>query len=415
MSSFKQVRPGTYEFRIELGYDSLGKRIRKFKTLPCKNDTEAKKILARLEVDIMDGKFVDNNNISFEALYEKWKEEYAPHNLDPKTQETYEYVIDAAILPEFKKAKMKSIMARDIIRYFNREEKAGVGPYALEKRHRCIRSLFYYAKKFEYIKEDVSLEVPKPKVKARKKEYYDEDEIAKLFEVIENASTHQKLMIILAVTGALRRGEVLGIDMYKDIDFENNTIHIRHSVQKTKSEGLRVKGTKTDEERVVTFDELTMEDIKNYRDEREKEIEKISDEYKGFKAENGEKVDLLFAHIDGTPYDPGSVSQFWSRIVERYKLKKIAFHDLRHSSATFLLSQGFSMKAIQERLGHKDISTTMNLYTHVTKKLDAEVGNAFLKVRKGAKKRRKIKSVSRLVSRYVFTIKKGLLKNREKP
>lgn len=383
MSGFRQVRKGYYEFRIELGYDSLGKRIRKFKTLPCKNDSEAKKILARLEVEFEDSKFVDKN-ISFSALYQKWKEEYAPYNMDVGTQEIYEYVIEKSILPYFGKAKVQNILARDIIRYFNKEEKDGVGQYALEKRHRCIRSLFHFAKKFNYIDEDISLEVPKPKIKARKKEYYDEDEIARLFEVIKNVPEHQRLMITLAVIGALRRGEVLGIDMNKDIDFENNTIHIRRSVQKTKKEGLRVKATKTGDERIVTFDEITMDEIKKYRAKRKKEIMKIRNEYKGFVADNGEKVDLLFANIDGTPYDPHTVSQFWRRIVKRYDLKPISFHDLRHSSATYLLSKGFSMKAIQERLGHTDITTTMNLYTHVTKKLDAEAGNAFLDIRKKA-------------------------------
>ncbi|MGO4900989.1 tyrosine-type recombinase/integrase [Bacillus sp. GM2] len=60
-------------------------------------------------------------------------------------------------------------------------------------------------------------------------------------------------------------------------------------------------------------------------------------------------MDLLFGHIDGSPFSPRSVTQFWNRIVKRYK-QKIAFHDLRHSAASYLLSQGLSMKVIQERL-----------------------------------------------------------------
>lgn len=382
MSSFKPVRPGIYEFRLELGYDSTGKRLRKFKNLPCKNDTEAKKILARLEVELMDGKFVDNNTISFTGLYEKWQEEFAPFEIDPRTQENYEYTIECSILPYFQKAKLQNIKAKDIIRFFNNEIKKDVGQYGLETRHRCIRSLFRYAKKFDFIKEDVSLEVPKPKVKPRKKEFYDEDEIGELFNVIPDVPIHQRLIITIALTGALRRGEILGIDMYKDIDFENNTIDIRRSVQKTKELGLRVKGTKTDDERKVTFDQITMDEIAAYKAAREREIKKLKKEYKGFKTVTGEKVDLLFANIDGTPYDPHTVSQFWRRIINRYDMKEISFHDLRHSSASFLLNKGYSMKAIQERLGHKDIKTTMNLYTHVTKKMDNELGNAFLDLRK---------------------------------
>lgn len=77
-----------------------------------------------------------------------------------------------------------------------------------------------------------------------------------------------------------------------------------------------------------------MNEIERYRTERKIEIMKIKKWYKGFKTVDGEKVDLLFANIDGTHYDPHSISQFWSRIVKRYDLKKISFHDLRHSSAS---------------------------------------------------------------------------------
>ncbi|MED2976635.1 tyrosine-type recombinase/integrase [Bacillus swezeyi] len=381
MSNFRQVRPGKYEFRLELGYDSLGKRIRKFKTLPCKNDKEAKKILARLEVDYMDGKFTDDNHIRFEELYKKWQIEFAPFKLDPNTQETYEYVIEGSILPDFRNAKVKKIKARDIIRFLNKSKQNGDGQYALEKKHRCIRSLFTYAKQFEYVTEDVSEEVPKPAIKRRQKDFYDENELSEVFEVIKSQLDYQRLMIILAITGSLRRGEVMAIDMNTDLNFDLNTIRINKSVQRTKKHGLRIKSTKNEEERIVTFDPITMKEIYDYRKKRKKEIMKIRDEYKGFKHENGQHIDLLFGHIDGSPFSPRSVTQFWNRIVKRYNLKKIAFHDLRHSAASYLLSQGFSMKVIQERLGHKDISTTMNLYTHITKELDQDAGNAFLKVR----------------------------------
>ncbi|PAF15918.1 tyrosine-type recombinase/integrase [Terribacillus saccharophilus] len=383
MSHYREKKPGVYEFCIDLGYDSLGKRIRKYRTLPCKGEREAKKMVARLEVEMTDQNHIDSDNIKFDTLYENWKKEYAPSTLDPLTQEGYEYVFEAHILPHFKKATVKDIKARDIIRFLDAGIKRGDGQYGIERRHRCIRSIFKYAAQYDYISKDVSLEVPKPKIRARKKEVYDSDEIVHIFDLLERKEVNQrqKLMITLALTGGLRRGEVMGIDMDEDIDFENNCIYIKRSVQYTKMHGLRVKSTKTDEERTVTFDEITMKEIYEYRRERKKEIMKIRDEYKGYKDVYGNTVNLLFAHIDGTPYAPHTVSQFWRRIVNRYELKKISFHDLRHSSATYLLSKGYNMKAIQERLGHKDYKTTMNLYAHVTKKMETETGNAFLEVR----------------------------------
>jgi integrase len=383
MATYRPIRPGYFEFCIELGYNSLGKRLRKYRTLPCKGEREAKKIAARLEVEFSDENYIDNDNIKFGTLYENWKKEYAPATLDPLTQEGYEYVFEAHILPQFKKATVKDIKARDIIRFLDEGIKRGDGQYGIERRHRCIRSIFKYAVKYDYISKDVSLEVPKPKIRARKKEVYDSEEIAHIFDLLEknNVNKRQKLMITLALTGGLRRGEVMGIDMDEDIDFENNCIYISRSVQYTKRHGLRIKSTKNEEERSVTFDEITMKEIYEYRRERKKEIMKIRDEYKGYKDVNGKVVNLLFAHIDGTPYAPHTVSQFWRRIVKRYELKKISFHDLRHSSATYLLSKGFNMKAIQERLGHKDYKTTMNTYAHVTKKMEKDTGNAFLDVR----------------------------------
>lgn len=137
------------------------------------------------------------------------------------------------------------------------------------------------------------------------------------------------------------RGNPNYIHIEKEIDFENNMIHIRRSLPKTK------------EDRIVTLDPLTMKEIYEYRKIRKGEIMKIRDKYKGFESHNGEHLDLLFANINRIPYSPHSVSQFWSRIVKRFNLKKISFYDLRHSSASYLLLQGFSMKIIQERLGQK--------------------------------------------------------------
>lgn len=346
MSSFRPIRTGVYEFTLELGYDSKGDRIRKYRNRKCKNDREAKKIMARLEVELMDGTLEDPNRMTFTDLYEKWKEDYAPFRLDPNTQETYELVINASLLPVFEKAKVQKLLARDLIKYFNDEKKKGGGSIHIREEHRCLRSLFRFAKEFDYIQKDISIEVPKPPVVARKKDYYDEDEIPEVFEVISNCLPHQRNMVTLALEGGLRRGEVMAIDMYKDIDEKNSGVHINKSLQKTKKHGLRIKETKNGESRFVTLSELTMEELLDYRAIRENEIERIGEEYVGFKAEDGNHVDLLFAHPNGKPFSPHSVSQFWRRIVEKYQLKKIAFHDLRHSSASYLLSQGYSMKVI---------------------------------------------------------------------
>lgn len=76
--------------------------------------------------------------------------------------------------------------------------------------------------------------------------------------------------------------------------------------------------------------------------------------------------DLVFTHKDGTPLFPNSVSRAWTNLAKKIGIKPIRFHDARHSHASLLLRQGVHPRVVQERLGHSTISTTLDIYSHVT-------------------------------------------------
>ncbi|MDT2247894.1 site-specific integrase [Paenibacillus larvae] len=79
----------------------------------------------------------------------------------------------------------------------------------------------------------------------------------------------------------------------------------------------------------------------------------------------------------GKPYFYSYPSEWWSKFIKRHDLKRVRFHDLRHSSATLLIEAGASMKAIQQRLGHSKHQTTADVYAHVTKKVSRETAEKF--------------------------------------
>ena len=78
---------------------------------------------------------------------------------------------------------------------------------------------------------------------------------------------------------------------------------------------------------------------------------------------------------DGKPFHPDSVTQKWERFVDKSQLPKIRLHDLRHSNATALIAAGVNGKIVQHRLGHADISTTFNTYTHVLPEMDGDAAD----------------------------------------
>lgn len=79
---------------------------------------------------------------------------------------------------------------------------------------------------------------------------------------------------------------------------------------------------------------------------------------------------LVWSQADGSGYRPESLTRMWNRFLEKYQLKHIRFHDLRHSCATALLEAGVDPKTVQTRLGHSDITMTLNIYAHCTPTMD---------------------------------------------
>jgi site-specific recombinase XerD len=76
-------------------------------------------------------------------------------------------------------------------------------------------------------------------------------------------------------------------------------------------------------------------------------------------------TDFIIVHPDGKPIYPEYLSQMLTKLQEKANLPKCRFHDLRHLCASIMLKQGVDVKVAQERLGHADISTTLNIYSHV--------------------------------------------------
>lgn len=83
--------------------------------------------------------------------------------------------------------------------------------------------------------------------------------------------------------------------------------------------------------------------------------------------------DYVFCWDNGNPYKPDYISRHFKQILIKYNLPVIRFHDLRHSCASLLVSNGFTLKDIQEWLGHADIQTTANIYAHLDTERKANI------------------------------------------
>jgi len=363
MTGTVQVKKGRPNYYIVLGYiDSSGKRIRPWITtdIPVKgNNKRLANIRLKEVLHEYESKKIDlSKDILFTDFLKQWLENlYLSKSIAQTTYDAYKMTLNAHLLPHFNPLllKVRDIEPRHIQKYVN-EKLIGLSPNTV-KRHmanisKCLDSAvkqniiaFNPAKRIEEIR----------KVKYTGAKFLREKQIEKLLACVKDDPL--EMVILLALFYGLRRSEVLGLK-WGAIDFENKTIRINHTVVKVSKEIHRQDSTKND----CSNDTLPLPDM-------------IKNRLIRWKAQQGEckrlqpfdymDTDYVCTMIDGEPIKPDYVSQHFRILLKKNNLELIRFHDLRHSSASFLKSLGFDLKDIQTWLRHADIQTSMDLYTHL--------------------------------------------------
>ncbi|MFI0811875.1 tyrosine-type recombinase/integrase [Streptomyces echinatus] len=176
----------------------------------------------------------------------------------------------------------------------------------------------------------------------------------------------------LALRTGLRKGELLGLH-WEDLDLATGTASIRRSLQRTRNGGLTHLPTKPRaSERRIALPTECIHSLKKHQERQDKERETAGPDWRY----NG----LVFTTPTGRPLDPANLTRRFRSFLRRTGLRRIRFHDLRHSTATLLLEQGVDLIVIKELLGHAHIGVTAGVYAHVRLRLQRQaidaLGNA---------------------------------------
>lgn len=302
----------------------------------------------------------DENGPMFSDVIDEWLL-YHSTRVSANTLEKYKYAAKH-VKTYFDGVPVGDITSRMLARYFVKK-KAGdpqqsIPPLAAKTlaEHKIILNLsLMYAKTIlKVIASNPALEILPPRKEIKAPNFFTEDELNKVFALIQGNPIEPA--VILAGNYGLRRQETLGLK-WSAISFEDMTFTVRHTVTMVGSKEVASDRTKTTSS-LRTLD-LT-ESIKVY-------LHDLREHQKAMKAVFGDSYvdnDYVCKWPDGRPLKPNYVTREWGKFLAKNGFNHITFHDLRHSSASLLIHLGFSLKDIQEWLGHSDIKSTSR-YTHL--------------------------------------------------
>ena len=227
--------------------------------------------------------------------------------------------------------------------------------------HANLHKALKYAVRIDLIASNPVDKVDRPKPQAFMASYYSAEEMEKLFEAAQGHKL--ELIIQLAAFYGLCRAEVMGL-RWEAIDFEAKTLTIRHIVTSTRIDGKKIlveadrAKTKSSLRTLPLVDPIA-ERLKAVKEQQEYNQKICGNCY------NQKYLGYVFVDAMGNLIQPDSVTTGFPQLLKENGLRRIRFHDLRHSCASLLLKEGVPMKQIQEWLGHSDISTTANIYAHL--------------------------------------------------
>ncbi len=351
-----------YQITIENGTDPItGKRNREYATFKgTRKQAEAEK--NRLIMAIEKGDVINESPIQLGSWMQEWLHLYCV-NVEATTKCNYEGQISRYLIPIIGHIPLKSLENAHIQAWVNKLSADGLSPKTIRNVYMNLNSALKKAKLLKKINDNPCEGTELPKRVKPVFKIYTSDDMSTMLEAAKGTDMYFPLLVE-TMTG-LRRGELLAL-RWSDIDFDEKVIHIHRNRVYAGGKVIEKKPKTSAGVRDLTIGDRFLEAL---RMERTK--------YLCDKAEYGYEFkdqDYVVRQWNGEPYHPQSWKNKWSRFIAEHGLEHIRFHDLRHSNVTALLESGVSMKTVQYRAGHSNISTTMDIYAHCTTKMQQDAG-----------------------------------------
>jgi integrase len=354
----------SWELKFDAGNDPVtGQRLTKYRSFKG-TKAEAKAELVKLMHALTKGAYVERSQITVgEHVRRRIEQWQALGKIGDKTAERYRELHANQIASHIGNVPLQSLKAAAIEKWHatlktsgRKDGTGGLSALTIRHAHRLLSKALKEAARHDLVVRNVAGDEAPPRV--------ERDEVtiltgAQVRNTVERLRTHPIFAkVIISLFAGLRRSEALAL-RWRHIDLDARTVSVREAVEETNAGARRLKEPKTKAgKRDVTLPDIAVEAL---RDHRRQQLEMRIALGMGKLGDDA----LIFARLDGLPESPRTLSKGWAAAAKGMGLLGITFHALRHTHARMLVDAGIDVVKIAKRLGHANVSTTLDVYSHL--------------------------------------------------
>ncbi|SDF64947.1 tyrosine-type recombinase/integrase [Sporolituus thermophilus] len=331
--------------------------------------------------EIENGLMPDADKLTVGYWLDRWLEDYTKPAVKVRTYERYESIIKLYLKPRIGQVPLQKLQNPDVQRLFNqlavngKKDGSGLSSHSLNSVRICLHAALDKAVSLGYIARNPADDIRIAQKKKRDIKAMTEEQAKKLLDVARGYEQKHFMIILLALSTGMRRGEIFGLK-WSDIDLDKGEIYVQRELTPISRRLTGREGS------------LVFQDLKtpySYRrlpipPEVVRELKRL----KRLQAENRLKYgelyfddDLVICSEIGQPYNPNTFDKVYKSMLDKAGMPKgkdgFCFHDMRHTHATLLLKKGVNVKVVSERLGHASVKVTLDTYSHVLPDMQEQV------------------------------------------
>ncbi|GGE48032.1 site-specific integrase [Pullulanibacillus camelliae] len=358
-----EQRGDIYSLRISYKEAGEYKQVR----ISNRSKTALKREYLRIIKELQDGSYVKIEEMSMEDMLTKWLE-HKRRNVAMGTYIHYRSYVNNHLIPHFGHINVNEMKPSYIQEFYDQLiEDEVLSNQSIVHLHRTLNNAFKKAIEWEWAIKNPANVIKPPKPEKYEMKTWDEFEVQEFLKISQDDRFY--IVYLLALTTGMRKGEILGL-RWQDIDINNQILSVRQAITRERVGGYGVGKLKTDKSyRSISLFDHVIKELTEYRSLQRKYIMKHRKTFndQGF----------VIADLNGSFIWPRNLDRHWYDLLQKSALKKIRFHEMRHTHATLLLKQGVHPKVVQERLGHSSINITLDTYSHVIPNIQKAAAEQF--------------------------------------